>query len=163
MSSAESIKNFMFWGMGSLQQVEFDQIPLIFILFALGIIATTFLLKPLNALILGDDAASSLGINVKQSRILVIIVTAILAGLVTAFCGPIAFVGLAIPNLSRIVFRSQDHRILLFGNSLFGALFMLISDILVQSLEAQLVIPINVITSIIGAPFVVYIILKRLA
>lgn len=163
MSSAESIKNFMLWGMGSLQQVELDQIPLIFLVFSMGTILTAFLIKPMNALILGDDAAFSLGVNVKRTRILSIVATAILAGLVTAFCGPIAFVGLAIPNLSRILYKTQDHFTLLFANILLGALFMLFSDILIQSLEGQVVIPINVITSIIGAPFVVFIILKRLA
>lgn len=163
MSSAESIKNFMLWGMGSLQQVELDQIPLIFLVFSMGTILTAFLIKPMNALILGDDAAFSLGVNVKRTRILSIVTTAILAGLVTAFCGPIAFVGLAIPNLSRILYKTQDHFTLLFANILLGALFMLFSDILIQSLEGQVVIPINVITSIIGAPFVVFIILKRLA
>jgi iron complex transport system permease protein len=163
MSTAESIKNFMLWGMGSLQQVELDQIPLIFILFVGGILLTAYLVRPLNALILGEDAATSLGINVQKNRILVIIATAILAGLITAFCGPIAFVGLAIPNLSRILFKTQDHLTLLFGNILLGALFMICSDIVIQSMESSIVIPINVITSIIGAPFVIYIILKRLA
>lgn len=163
MSSAESIKNFMLWGMGSLQQVELDQTPLIILVFLLGVVLTAFLIKPLNALILGDDAAFSLGINVYRTRILSIVATALLAGLITAFCGPIAFVGLAIPNLSRIIFKTQDHFTLLFANILLGALFMLSSDILIQYLESQVVIPINVITSIIGAPFVVFIILKRLA
>lgn len=163
VSTAESIKNFMIWGMGSLQQVELDQLPLISLIFIFGVISSAYLVKPLNAFILGEDAAFSLGINVKRTRILVILATAILAGLITAFCGPIAFVGLAIPNLSRIIFKTQDHFTLLFSNLLLGALFMLGSDILIQNLEASVVIPINVITSIIGAPFVVIIILKRLA
>lgn len=163
VSSAESIKNFMLWGMGSLQQVELGQTPVIILVFFVGIVLTIFLIKPLNAMILGDDAAFSLGIHIKKTRILTIITTAILAGLITAFCGPIAFVGLAIPNLSRMLFRTQDHFTLLFANLLLGSIFMVLSDIIVQSMEHELVIPINVITSIIGAPFVVFIILKRLA
>jgi iron complex transport system permease protein len=163
VSSAESIKNFMLWGMGSLQQVELDQTPLILVVFFIGMILTIILIKSLNAMVLGDDAAFSLGVNVRRTRILAILATAILAGLITAFCGPIAFVGLAIPNLSRILFKTQDHFTLMFANILLGALFMIGSDILIQLLESQIVIPINVITSIIGAPFVVFIILKRLA
>jgi iron complex transport system permease protein len=163
ISSPESLKNFMMWGMGSLQATEFDQIPLIFVVFIIGIALTSLLMKPLNALVLGEEAALSLGIPVKRTRIILIGITALLAGCITAYCGPIAFVGLAIPNLCRILFRTQDHTTLLLSNILLGSIFMLFCDILIQSLEHQLVLPINVITSIIGAPFVVFIILKRMA
>lgn len=162
VSTAESLKNFMLWGMGSLQQVELSQTPIILIVFLFGLLMTLLLIKPLNTIVLGEEAATILGIHVKQARVLIIIVTALFAGLVTAYCGPIAFVGLAIPNLCRILFKTQDHLILLIANLLLGSLFMLFCDILVQQLESELVIPINVITSIIGAPFIMFIILKKL-
>jgi iron complex transport system permease protein len=112
---------------------------------------------------LGENASLLLGVPVKNLRIIIIVITALLAGLVTAFCGPIAFVGLAIPNLCKMLFKTQQHLVLLLGNILLGALFLISCDILVQSLEPFILVPINVITSIVGAPFVIFIILKRLA
>lgn len=163
LSSGESIKNLLLWGMGSLQNVQFEQIPGILFAFIIGILLSLLLVRSLNALTLGEEVASSLGINIRRSRILLIAITSILSGLVTAYCGPIAFIGLAIPNLCRILFKTQDHFILLFANLIVGAIFLLICDGLVQLFEAQLIIPINALTSIIGAPFIVFIILKRMA
>lgn len=163
LSTGESIKSLMLWGMGSLQNIQLEQIPLILVLFILGIVAAALLIKSLNALTLGDDVALSLGINIRRSRLLLIVVTALLSGLVTAYCGPIAFIGLAIPNVCRILFKTQDHLVLLAGNLILGALFMLVCDSIVQLFEAQLIIPINALTSILGAPFIIFIILKRMA
>ncbi len=162
ISSAETLKSFTMWGMGSLQQVELDQTGLILIIYLIGIVLSFLLIKALNTLVLGEDAAQLLGINTKTIRILIVSVTALLAGLITAYCGPIAFVGLAIPNLSRIIFRTQDHLWLLLANILLGAHFMLFCDILIQQFEHILLIPINVITSIIGAPFILFVIVKRM-
>jgi iron complex transport system permease protein len=163
ISSADSLKVFTIWGMGSLQQVELSQLGIISVFFILGIFFSFFLIKPLNALVLGENASLLLGVPVKNLRIIIIVITALLAGLVTAFCGPIAFVGLAIPNLCKMLFKTQQHLVLLLGNILLGALFLISCDILVQSLEPFILVPINVITSIVGAPFVIFIILKRLA
>jgi iron complex transport system permease protein len=163
ISSADSLKVFTIWGMGSLQQVELSQLGIISVFFILGIFFSFFLIKPLNALVLGENASLLLGVPVKNLRIIIIVITALLAGLVTAFCGPIAFVGLAIPNLCKMLFKTQQHLVLLLGNILLGALFLICCDILVQSLEPFILVPINVITSIVGAPFVIFIILKRLA
>jgi len=163
ISSADSLKVFTIWGMGSLQQVEMSQIGIIIAFFILGIFLSLFLIKPLNALVLGENASLLLGIPVKNLRIIIIVITALLAGLVTAFCGPIAFVGLAIPNLCKLLFKTQQHLVLLLGNVLLGALFLISCDILVQGLEPYILVPINVITSIVGAPFVIFIILKRMA
>jgi iron complex transport system permease protein len=163
ISSADSLKVFTIWGMGSLQQVELSQIGIITVFFILGIFFSFFLIKPLNALVLGENASLLLGVPVKNLRIIIIVITALLAGLVTAFCGPIAFVGLAIPNLCKMLFKTQQHLVLLLGNILLGALFLISCDILVQGLEPFILVPINVITSIVGAPFVIFIILKRLA
>ncbi|MFN5911418.1 MAG: FecCD family ABC transporter permease [Bacteroidota bacterium] len=163
VSTAESIKNFMMWGLGSLQMTEFQQLPVIGGVFAIGLMLTLTVTRALNALVLGEDAARSLGIRVKRIRLMLIVITALLAGLITAFCGPIAFVGMAIPNLTRMFLKTQDHRKLLWANVLAGAGFMLFCDILCMSAERMVHIPINVITSLIGAPFIVYIIFRRLA
>lgn len=163
ISSADSLKVFTIWGMGSLQQVELSQLGIITVFFILGIFFSFFLIKPLNALVLGENASLLLGVPVKNLRIIIIVITALLAGLVTAFCGPIAFVGLAIPNLCKMLFKTQQHLVLLLGNILLGALFLISCDILVQGLEPLILVPINVIISIVGAPFVIFIILKRLA
>lgn len=163
ISSADSLKVFTIWGMGSLQQVELSQLGIISLFFILGLFFSFFLIKPLNALVLGENASLLLGVPVKNLRVIIIVITALLAGLVTAFCGPIAFVGLAIPNLCKMLFKTQQHLVLLLGNILLGALFLISCDILVQGLEPFILVPINVITSIVGAPFVIFIILKRLA
>jgi iron complex transport system permease protein len=118
-------------------------------------------IKPLNALVLGERSAHHLGIHLKQARILLISITAILTGITTAYCGPLAFVGLAVPNLTKMIFKTQNHRILLPGNILLGALFMVLADSLIQLLEPIILIPINALTSLVGAPFVMYIVLKK--
>jgi len=163
MSDASQLKLFTMWAMGSLQQVEMAQIPLILTFFIIGVIASLFVIKPLNALILGETQALMLGIHIKYIRLVLIIITAILTGVITAYCGPIAFVGLAVPNLVKILFKTQSHGVLLFGCFLIGSLFLLLCDISVQLLESTVHIPINALTSIIGAPFVIVIVLKRLA
>jgi len=163
MSDASQLKLFTMWAMGSLQQVEMAQIPLILTFFIIGVIASLFVIKPLNALILGETQALMLGIHIKYIRLVLIIITAILTGVITAYCGPIAFVGLAVPNLVKLLFKTQSHGVLLFGCFLIGSLFLLLCDISVQLLESAVHIPINALTSIIGAPFVIVIVLKRLA
>lgn len=163
LSSADSLKIFLFWGMGSVQKVEIGQIPFYLFFFVIGVIVSLSLIRSLNALVIGEEASLNLGISVKKVRILIILVVAILSGVTTAYCGPIAFVGLAIPNLCRMIFRTQNHRILIFANLTLGAVFMLLCDILAQYLEYFTPIPINVITSLIGAPFIIFIIFRKLA
>ena len=162
VSNPEDLKMFIMWAMGSLQQVEFSQLPIIFIFFLIGLISCLFVVKSLNTLVLGENQALMLGIQVKYIRIFLIAITAILTGLITAFCGPIAFVGLAVPNIVKLLFKTQSHRTLLIGSLLVGSIFLLICDIFVQLVESTIHIPINAITSIIGAPFVIIIVLKRL-
>lgn len=159
-SNAEKLRNFTLWSMGSLQHVQLNQIlPILSIV--LSAFAGVFLcVKPLNILVLGEVVAHSLGINTKRLNLILILLTAILAGVVTAFCGPIAFVGLAVPNVTRMLFKTRNHRILLFANLIIGSIFMLICDILILQLEHLKVIPINVLTSFIGAPFVIYVVFK---
>ena len=122
-----------------------------------------FTIKPLNTLVIGEEAAGLLGIPVKLVRIILIFITAILTGLITAYCGPIAFVGLAVPNLVKLLFKTQNHSTLILGSFVFGILFMLFSDWLVQFLWSEIHLPLNAITSLIGAPFVILLILRKLA
>jgi len=161
-SSAGELKSFTMWTMGSLQNVQFTDITLLLFIFMPSLFLLVLLIKPLNVLLLGDHEAQQLGLNIKFVRISCIAVTALFTGLITAFCGPIAFVGLAVPNVSRLLFRSQNHRILLSSNLLIGGSFLLFGDILIQLLESIVILPINVFTSLLGAPIVIFIILKRM-
>lgn len=160
-SDAHQLKLFTLWAMGSLQQITFQQLPVVMTVFLVGVFLCFFLIRSLNALVIGQVNASMLGINVRNVRIFVILVSSILSGLITAFCGPIAFIGMAVPNLVKMIFKTQNHQTLIIGTILTGALFLLVCDILVQLLAETMLLPINVVTSMIGAPFVIYIILKR--
>jgi iron complex transport system permease protein len=161
-AGAESLKSYTMWSMGSLQQVEFGQLGIILVIFALGIVASFLLVKPLNMLVIGEKSAALLGLPIKATRMFVLLLTALFAGLITAFCGPIAFVGIAIPNLSRILFQTTNHRYLIIGNILIGAIFLLLTDAFIQVLEGHISIPLNALTSIIGAPFVVFLLIRKL-
>jgi len=161
-SDASELKIFTLWSMGSLSRIQFDQIPLISGVFLLGIAGALFLIKPLNLLVLGQDQARLLGLNYKRTRFIIIAITAILIGLITAFCGPIAFVGLAVPNLVKILLKSQHHGLLIVSCAFIGGIFVLLCDALIQSMENYMLIPINVLTSVIGAPIVVLLILRKL-
>lgn len=161
-AGAESLKSFTMWSMGSLQQVTFEQLPLILGTFVLSLIWMFLLVKPLNVLVLGEKSAGMLGIHIQRTRFFILGLTALLAGLVTAFCGPIAFVGMAIPNLTRILFRTSNHSVLIWGNLLIGALFLLGIDSFIQLLEGQFSIPLNAFTSLIGAPFVVFLVMRKI-
>ena len=161
-SAAGELKSFTMWTMGSLQNIQFTDLTLLLSIYLPSLFLLVLLIKPLNALLLGDQEAQQLGLNIKFVRISSIAVTALFTGLITAFCGPIAFVGLAVPNVSRLLFRTQNHRILLPANLLIGASFLLFGDILIQLLESKVILPINVFTSLLGAPIVIFIILKRM-
>ncbi len=161
-TGAQQLKAFTMWTMGSLQHAELDQLPLLVILFTAACVMTFFLTKKLNALVLGERAAESLGINLKDTRIMVIGATVLLTGIITAFCGPIAFVGLAVPNITRILFRTQNHFKLILANLLLGAIFLITCDTVILMLEPIITIPINAFTSLLGAPMIIFLVLKRL-
>lgn len=163
VSSAEELKAYTMWAMGSLQHTQLEQISILAGLGALGVALSFLLVKPLNALVLGERDAALLGIRLRPVRMLIIALTALLTGIVTAYCGPVAFVGLAIPNLVRILFKTQHHGTLILACLLTGGIFLVLCDAFLQWIEGSLFIPINALTSLIGAPFVVFIVLKRLA
>ena len=118
-------------------------------------------IKPLNALLLGENYAKSLGMNYKKAKILIIIATSILAGTITAFAGPIAFIGLAVPHISKLVFQTSNHHILFWSTLLFGAIIMLICDILSNIPGTEITLPINAITSLFGAPIVIWLLVRK--
>lgn len=162
LSDANELKVYTLWNLGSLQKVTYEQMPLIILVVFSGLLFSFLLSKPLNLLVLGEKEAVQLGVNVKKVRYAIIGVTAILTGVITAYCGPIAFVGLAVPNIVRILFKTQQHLVLILASFILGSLFLLAVDSIIQVLEAKVLIPINAITSIIGAPIVVFIVFKKL-
>jgi iron complex transport system permease protein len=160
-SQANQIKAFTLWGFGSMQQVNFNQIPLIFGVFITGVFALIFLIKPLNLLVIGEKPTQLLGIQMKSFRMLIIVVTSIFAGLITAYCGPISFIGLAVPNMVKLLYKTQNHLQLIIGSALVGACTLLFCDLLILWIEPYVVLPLNAVTALIGAPVVVWIILKK--
>lgn len=162
VSQADELKVYTLWALGSLQKVEFQHLLPILGVFMVGIVLTFFAAKSLNILVIGEENAKLLGVNIKRARLFIIALTAVFTGLITAFCGPIAFVGLAVPNLVRMILKTQSHLTLIISSALVGAIFILLCDICIQLIEPHFLIPINIFTSLIGAPFVVFIILKKL-
>lgn len=160
-SSAEQLQRFIFWSFGSVGNLSFNQISLLAILVLLGIILSIFSIKSLNALLLGENYAQSLGVSLKKSRLTLIIATGILAGAITAFAGPIAFVGLAVPHLTRQIFDTMEHKILIPAVLLYGAILMLLCDTIAQMPNSASVLPINAITSLVGAPVVIWLLVRK--
>lgn len=160
-SSATELKIFTLWGFGSLQQVSFQQLPLLITVFVVALALLVFLIKPLNILVLGEHQAQILGLNTKQISYLIIIISAIFSSLITAYCGPIAFIGLAVPNIAKQLFKTQNHLKLFSYTAILGAFVLLFCDLVIMWTEQFILIPLNAITSLIGAPFVIWIILKR--
>lgn len=160
-TSKEQLQQYIFWSFGSLGNLSWNQLALLAILFVIGIIITILVLKPLNALLLGENYAQSMGIQLKKSRYLIIIATSLLAGSITAFAGSIAFIGLAVPHLTRQLFNTQNHHILVPATILFGAILMLLCDTIAQLPTSEYSLPINAITSIIGAPVVIWLLVRK--
>ncbi|MEJ4087158.1 iron ABC transporter permease [Galbibacter orientalis] len=160
-TSKDQLQQYIFWSFGSLGNLSWNQLALLAILFVIGIIITILVLKPLNALLLGENYAQSMGIQLKKSRYLIIIATSFLAGSITAFAGPIAFIGLAVPHLTRQLFNTQNHHVLVPATILFGAILMLLCDTIAQLPTSEYSLPINAITSIIGAPVVIWLLVRK--
>ena len=158
-SNPDSIKLFVMWTFGSLSAVTWDYMQILFPIVLIGIGMAFFLQKNLDGLLLGENYARSLGISITRTRILIVIATGLLAGSITAFVGPIAFVGIAIPHIARGLFRTANHRTLLPASMLCGASLLLVCDIVSQIPKHNL--PINTVTALFGAPIIIWIILKR--
>jgi iron complex transport system permease protein len=160
LSKAEDQQAYLVWTFGSLGSLSWIEIQILFLIVIVGLLIGTISVKSLNAWLLGDNYARSIGIKIGRSRMLIILSTAILTGGVTAFCGPIAFVGLAVPHLTKLIIKTHNHRILLPAVVISGAILMLFCDIIAQLPGSSYVLPINAITALIGAPVVIWIVLK---
>lgn len=161
ISNPDTLKLFVTWTFGSLSAVGWDQLKILFIFISLGTIGALLLQKPLNALLLGQNYAQGLGFSVKRLRILVILLTALLAGTTTAFTGPIAFIGITTPHIARGIFKTSNHRIVLLGSICCGSIIMLVCDLISQLPGLSGTLPINAVTALFGAPIIIYILLKK--
>ena len=160
-SPASTLKAFVIWTMGSLSGVTKSQLFVLLPVIAFGLLLAFFLSKTLNALLLGEQYAKSLGVNISRSRFLIFLSTSLLAGSVTAFCGPIGFVGIAVPHIARMIFKTSNHHVLLPGSFLIGAIMLLLSDFLTLLPGNDSVLPINSVTALLGIPVVVWIIIRN--
>ena len=160
-SSAEYLQQYLFWSFGSLGNLTWDEILIFVIIYLIGIALVIPTIKPLNTLLLGENYAKSLGINFYKTRNLILIATSLLTGVITAFSGPIAFVGLATPHITKLVFNTSNHKILIPAVALFGAIIMLISDTIAQLPNSEYTLPINAITTLFGAPVVIWLLVRK--
>ena len=160
-SNDAQLKSFIMWTMGDLSSVTNSQIPLLASVVIIGLVLSFFVSKNLNAYLLGEEYATSLGVNIKKSRILIIVITSVLTGSITAYCGPIGFIGIVIPHLARMISNSSDHKVLIPLSVLLGINVLLIADIISQLPGFEQSLPVNSITSLIGIPFIIWIIFKN--
>ena len=156
-SHEESLKTFVIWTMGSLGDVTLPQLTLLGLSVAVGLLLAVLTIKPLKLLLFGEEYAVTMGLDIRHSRGLLFLSTTLLAGTITAFCGPIGFIGLAIPHVTRILFQNSDHRVLLPGTTLSGASILLFCDVISKIFT----LPINTITALLGIPIVVWVVLRN--
>ena len=157
VANDESLKMFVIWTMGSLGDVTFNQLAVLIPSIIAGLLLAVITIKPLNLLLFGEEYAVTMGLNVRRSRGLLFLSTTLLAGTVTAFCGPIGFIGLAMPHVTRMLFRNSDHRVLVPGTVLSGASVLLLCDLVSKFFT----LPINAITALLGIPIVVWVVLRN--
>ena len=157
LSKEESLKAFVIWTMGSLGDVTFDQLAVLVPSIIAGLLLAVVTIKPLNLLLFGEEYAVTMGLNIRRSRGLLFLSTTLLAGTVSAFCGPIGFIGLAMPHVTRMLFRNSDHRVLVPGTVLSGAAVLLLCDLV----SKMFTLPINAITALLGIPIVVWVVLRN--
>ena len=160
-SNAESLQQYIFWTFGSLGNLGWDELFILVAIFIICIIPLITIIKPLNSLLLGENYAVSLGVNIKKTRNSILITTGVLTGVITAFSGPIAFVGLAVPHLTKIIFKTANHGVLLPAVGILGAIIMLISDTIAQLPNLEYTLPINAVTSLFGAPIVIWLLIRK--
>lgn len=157
LSHEEALKSFVVWTMGSLGDVTFEQLWLIVAAVAMGLTLAVAVMKPMNMLLLGEAYARTMGLNVKRTRMLILLSTTLLAGTVTAFCGPVGFIGMAMPHVARAMFAQADHRVLMPAAAMIGAMSLLMCDIV----SKMLTLPLNSVTALLGIPIVVWIVVRN--
>jgi len=160
-SRAEQIRIFLLWTMGSLGSLSWSELRVFSIVTLISIITSFTLFKTLNSLLLGENYARSMGVHLQRTRILIIAITSLLAGVTTAFCGPVAFIGIAVPHIARMIMPTSQHKVLLPATILCGAIILVFCDIISQLPGSQNVLPINAITSLMGAPVIIWVILRK--
>jgi len=160
-SNAEEVKDFLLWTFGSLGGVTGSQLWMLTLIIVAGLFAVFLCSKMLDALLLGENYARSMGLTVKRARVIIVCTTSLLAGAITAFCGPISFMGLAVPHLARLVFNTSSHRILIPACCLIGTELLLLCDTISQWPGTQTFLPINIITSLVGAPMVIFLLMRK--
>lgn len=160
VANADNIQSYVLWGMGSFNNVTLGQLPLFTVLTLVGLLQAVLLIKPLNALMLGDEYARNLGVKVPQVRRWLLLSTGLLTAVSTAYCGPVAFIGLAVPHIARLLTRTADHLTLMPVTIVMGAVVALMCDV-ISVLPEHSVLPLNAVTPLFGAPVIIYIILKR--
>lgn len=158
-SNPDSLKLFIVWTLGSLHSVGWSDMPFLLSVVIVGLIIVLCVLKPLNGLLLGEDYARGLGINIGRTRLLIVLATGLLAGGITAFCGPIAFIGVAVPHIARGILKSSNHRYTIPLSALIGACLLLACDILCSLATSPL--PISTVSALFGAPIIIWIIMKK--
>jgi iron complex transport system permease protein len=160
-SSADQLKTFIIWTMGSLDGVNYEEISVISIVVSIGLLIGVFNIKALNLLLLGEGYAKSMGLNLSKSRLMIILSTGLLAGCITAFCGPIGFIGIVVPHLCRIWFQTANSKLLFPASILMGINFMLLSDFIAHVPTSDMVLPINSVTAILGVPIIFWMVLGQ--
>ena len=157
LSDEAALKSFVVWTMGSLGDVTGSQLALLLPVVSAGLVLAVAVIKPLNLLLLGENYARTMGLNIRRTRLLIFLSTVLLAGTVTAFCGPVGFIGLAVPHLARMAFASADHRILMPASMLAGAALLLVCDLAAK----HFALPINTITALMGIPVVIFVVTRN--
>jgi iron complex transport system permease protein len=160
-SNESMLKTYVIWTMGNLGNMSYTQIRTLTVATFAGMVLAFVMIKPLNAMLMGETFSRTVGVNMKMTRIILLAAASILAGSVTAFCGPLAFIGVAVPHIARIIFGTTDHRTLMPGVALSGAVILLISDMISTFPGGGQIIPVNTVTSLIGIPVVLWIIIGR--
>lgn len=161
LSPEGALKSYVVWTMGSLGGVTLSQLRIIVPVIIVGLVISVLLIKPLNILLLGENYARTMGLNIKRTRFMVTLTTVLLAGTVTAYCGPIGFIGLAVPHVARLLFREADHRVLVPATMLCGTTIMLLCDIVASVPSSDLTLPINTVSALVGIPIVVVVIMRN--
>lgn len=161
LSHEEDVKSFVVWGLGSFSRVSGDEMILFVVLMCILLPLACLLVKSMNLLLLGDRYAANLGLNIRRARMLVIISSGVLVAIVTAYCGPIMFIGLAVPHLARAIFRTSDHRILMPATALCGASLALVCNLIARMPGFEGALPVNSVTALVGAPVIAAVLFKR--
>ncbi len=160
-TSNEALKNYVLWTFGSFRYISLTQVLYLSVVVVAGILFSYMLTKPLNLLLLGDTYAVSSGLNIRNAKVLIVLCTSLLAGSITAFCGPVGFVGLAVPHLARSLFKTADHKLLTPASVLLGAVICGLCNVIASTPGSDNILPINAVTSLLGAPVVIWIIIRQ--